>query len=474
MKQLPINKIVEDLAQVGFIITLENLKHAQIDVPIVGQVEILLSMLDEKGMKLTAKGKLPSKIVKEIAHCHPSLSEESMLSMSKRYIEDEQRTAQRTRNLCEVAKLVRVSKGKMLQGSMYKAYFQAPLYVRYLYLLDNYRKLNLGYFDGHQEEDITVRMLFIMMQTVRDKQKSFRPPAVYLAFVVDTYPMLIDDIEAHIDVNGYLTKDAYETFEGIVSLRLFQNFLLPFGLVEERGAVYGETYEVQKTALLESLLLPYDAIEIETVLNKKRLGAFNQRAKQLGIDTLYDDFCYLYMKCMDIHFFSPKEEAKAIVSTKQLLGTIVEEQEMFYEEFARAIIETFKYFTQLETKGGGNLDMQKEFESLIDGLYATIPKSTPFVLAKSIVTPILFFAQNLSAIYKIQMQEQDFAGQIQKQFNEEVIEDIGAFLYSSEQVERKLQKIKRVNKDMQAKTKEIVILMVLAVMSVHTCEKDGV
>jgi len=64
-------------------------------------------------VKLTAKGKLPSKIVKEIALCQPSLRENSMLSFTKRYIEDEQVATQRVRNLCEVAKLVRVVKGKI-------------------------------------------------------------------------------------------------------------------------------------------------------------------------------------------------------------------------------------------------------------------------------------------------------------------------------------------------------------------------
>lgn len=120
-------------------------------------------------MKLTAKGKLPSKIVKEIALCQPSLRENSMLSFTKRYIEDEQVATQRVRNLCEVAKLVRVVKGKMIQGSMYKAYLQAQRYERYLYLFDRYKKLNLGYFDRHQEEDISSKIIHIMMQMLRDK-----------------------------------------------------------------------------------------------------------------------------------------------------------------------------------------------------------------------------------------------------------------------------------------------------------------
>jgi len=198
-----------------------------------------------------------------------------------------------------------------------------------------------------------------------------------------------------------LQRDAYTTFENIVSTRLFRNFFLPFGLIEERGNEHKEVYEVQKMTLLDSLLAPYDKIDIGNVLDKKRLVLFNKKAQKLGIDTLFDDFCFLYMKCMDTNFFSPKEEAKTMVSTKQLLGTIVEEQELFYTEFAKAIIETFKYFTQLETKGGGNLDMQKEFESLIDGLYSILSKDTPFNLAKSVISPILFFAHSLSDIYKI-------------------------------------------------------------------------
>ena len=311
-----------------------------------------------------------------------------------------------------------------------------------------------------------------MMQMLRDKQRSFRSPAVYLAFVLDNFYFLSDEIEEQIEGNAYLQRDAYTTFENIVSTRLFRNFFLPFGLIEERGNEHKEVYEVQKMTLLDSLLAPYDKIDIGNVLDKKRLVLFNKKAQKLGIDTLFDDFCFLYMKCMDTNFFSPKEEAKTMVSTKQLLGTIVEEQELFYTEFAKAIIETFKYFTQLETKGGGNLDMQKEFESLIDGLYSILSKDTPFNLAKSVISPILFFAHSLSDIYKIQMQESDLIGQIRRNFDEEVMEDIGAFLYESEALEKKLKKTKRVNQKLQEKRKEVLILMVLAVMSVHTFEVD--
>ena len=419
----------------------------------MAQVEIFLSMIDEKGVNLTVKGKLPSKIVKEIALCQPSLSENSMLSFTKRYIEDEQVATQRVRNLCEVAKLVRVVKGKMIQGSMYKAYLQAQRYERYLYLFDRYKKLNLGYFDRHQEEDISSKMIYIMIQMLRDKQRSFRSPAVYLAFVLDNFSFLSDEIEEQIEGNAYSQRDAYTTFENIVSTRLFRNFFLPFGLIEERGNEYKEVYEVQKTPLLDSLLAPYDMIDIDNILDKKRLVLFNKKAQKLGIDPLFDDFCFLYMKCMDKNFFSPKEEAKTMVSTKQLLGTIVEEQELFYTEFAKAIIETFKYFTQLETKGGGNLDMQKEFESLIDGLYSILSKDTPFNLAKSVISPILFFAHSLSDIYKIQMQESDLIGQIRRNFDEEVMEDIGAFLYESEALEKKLKKQKESIKNCKRREK---------------------
>ena len=471
-KRLATDEIVADLTQMGFMIDSESLKSVPIDVPIIKQVALLLSYLEEKEIKLTAKGKLPSKIVKELAFCDPSEGEADRLSVFNRFIEDEQRAAQRTRNLCEVAKLVKVSKGKMKKATMYQAYKDAPLHEKYIYLFDNYKKLNLGYFDGYQEEEITSSMIFIMMQQLRDKQKSFRTPAVYLAFLLDDFPLIKSDIEQHIQESSW-QKDVYDIFDDIMSMRLFKNYLQPFGLIQGRGEDYSEVYEVEKTALLDALLLPLNAIDITRVLDKKSLSAFEREAKTIGIESLFDDFSFFYMLCMSVSFFSPQEEAKKRVKSKKLLGAIVEKQELFYSEFASCVIETFKHFTQLETKGGGNTNMQGAFESFVDGLQAILPKETPFSMIQSLVMSVLFFAQNMRESYGVQMQEMDFLQQLEERFNEEVIEDVGVYLYQVEQFEKKFKKSKRINAKMQDSSKKVLTLMVLAVMSIHTFEKDG-
>ena len=471
-KRLATDEIVADLTQMGFMIDSESLKSVPIDVPIIKQVALLLSYLEEKEIKLTAKGKLPSKIVKELAFCDPSEGEADRLSVFNRFIEDEQRAAQRTRNLCEVAKLVKVSKGKMQKATMYQAYKDAPLHEKYIYLFDSYKKLNLAYFDGYQEEYITSRISFIMMQLLRDRQKSFRTPAVYLAFLLEDFPFIESDIEEQID-ERYLLKDRYEIFEDIMSMRLFKNYMWPLGLIKERGEAYGETYEVEKTALLDALLLPLNALNIDQVLDKKSLSAFGREAKSLGIESLFEDFSFFYMRCLSVEFFSPQDEARKLVKSKKLLGEIVEKQELFYSEFASCVIETFKYFTQLEAKGGGNTNMQGAFESFVDGLQAILPKETPFSMIQSLVMSVLFFAENIRESYGVQMQEMDFAQQLNERFDEEVIEDIGLFLYNIEQFEKKFKKSKRINTKMQGSSKEVLMSMVLAVMSIHTFVKDG-
>ena len=118
--------------------------------------------------------------------------------------------------------------------------------------------------------------------------------------------------------------------------------------------------------------------------------------------------------------------------------------------------------------------MQEKFISFVDGIYVWLPKKTPFAMVQSVVMSVIFFAQNLEANYAIDMQNPDLAGQLQKHFNEEVIEDVGGYLYSVEQFEKRCKKNKRINQKMQEMSKEVLMAMVLGVMSVHTFEKDGV
>lgn len=73
------------------------LQKEVVDAPILGQVDLLLEEIKDKGLALTKKGNLPTKIVKSIALHRPTLSEGRYLKFTKQFLEDEQPTAKRTR-----------------------------------------------------------------------------------------------------------------------------------------------------------------------------------------------------------------------------------------------------------------------------------------------------------------------------------------------------------------------------------------
>ena len=125
MKKLPIAKCINDLKETRMIVTLDKLQDTPIDVPIMVQLDILLDAIDEGGLKLTSKGKLPTKVVEQIAKCRPSSDRVFQLKMAKRFLEDEHVSAQMSRNLATVSKILKVSKNKLMRGSMYEAYRSA-------------------------------------------------------------------------------------------------------------------------------------------------------------------------------------------------------------------------------------------------------------------------------------------------------------------------------------------------------------
>lgn len=122
MKTLPTEEIISKLEQfAGINIDPVFLEKVQIDAPILKRVALLLEAVGDKGLKLTTKGNLPTKVVKALAFCAPTLSESRYTHFAKRFLEEEQPAAQRTRVVCEVGKLLRVSKGKLMPGTMAKA-----------------------------------------------------------------------------------------------------------------------------------------------------------------------------------------------------------------------------------------------------------------------------------------------------------------------------------------------------------------
>ncbi|MEA3419359.1 MAG: hypothetical protein U9Q90_08165 [Campylobacterota bacterium] len=475
MKTLQIDLIIEELGDLDININPDFLNKDQLDVPILKQVDLLLDAVGEKGLKLTAKGNLPTKVVKEITLCCPTPSDRRFLKNTNRFLEGEQVSVMRARVVSEVGKLLKVSKGKIYLGSMAEAFRSASQAEKFIYLIWQSSKVNLAYFDRMQESSLINGISFILMQVVRDKAKMFREANVYSAFLLDAFPKLADVVEEEIEPSSYFSKDPYDEFEYMVELRLFKNFFVPFGLAEERGVDYGENYECCKTELLESFLMPVDVVDTSIILSKKTFHQFAQRIKKekLDIDLFYD-FCFIYTNFARYPYEPSAIIAKDLVKSKRVIGTAAAAQEAFYTDLSNAAEQTIKHFTRLEVKGGGDRgdEMQKEFLSFVDGIYALLPKDKPFKMLDALMLGSFFLLDILVKVYGIDTMSPDFHGECRKHFDEETVEDIGSSLLHMGDLKKKAKKFKRINAKMEEMVKEALITFVLAVMSMHTYEMD--
>ena len=476
MKTLEIEKIIEEMYEVTSLkVNPDFLTKEQIDVPLLKQVDLLLNAVGEKGLKLTTKGNLPTKVVKELTLCCPTLSEQRYLDMIKRYLEEEQVAAMRVRVVCEVGKLLKVSKGKMHHGSLANAYMKASDAEKFIYLLWQFSIINLAYFDRMQETALINDVSFIMLQIVRDKPKMFREPKVYNAFLLDALPKLTNVIDEEIKPDSYFSEDPFDEFDVIVKQRIFKNFFVPLGLVKEKGIDYKEIYECSKTALLDALLIPANALDESIVLDKKSLHMFDQRIKKEKLDiNLFHDFCYIYVQGARYPLKPISVIADDLIVAKKRIGSIAEKEKVFYLDLANATEQTLKYFTQLEVKGGGSRgdEMTHKFQSLIDGLYAILPKEKPFKTVEAMRSVTFFFMDMLANVYGIDLLSQDFYAECKEHFGDETIEDIGAVIFTMGELEKKGIKLKRANHKLETMVKEALMTFILGVMSIHTHEME--
>ena len=74
------------------------------NIPLLKGITILLNSIDAKGLKLTQKGFLPTKVVKSIVEVASTTADERFLKYQTRFYEEEHFSASLTRTVAEVLK----------------------------------------------------------------------------------------------------------------------------------------------------------------------------------------------------------------------------------------------------------------------------------------------------------------------------------------------------------------------------------
>ena len=444
------------------------LTQESVDVPLLRGINFLLNSIDEKGLKLTQKGFLPTKIVKEIVKIAHTKADERFLNVQSRYYEEENLSANMARVVAESLKLIKVQKGKLLLTKKAVEFlFLAPP-KQYIILLNIMLGINIGYFDRHQEALCVHNSSLILLQLLRDKTRDFRTVAVYATLLLDSYPMLEDGID-ELEMLDYGEKDRLDIFISIAEIRLFERLLLPLGLIDMKTYKYPQENEFAKNALLDLLISEKNAINKELVLSKKLVKEFKDHIRTSHIEiNLFEDLMFLFSQFSYLPIPPKQMVVENLMHKKPVIGTLKYSYERLYENMIESVCTTFDEFTQLDTAGGNRDDLVREYQNMLDALYSLVVTAKPFTTVQKLQILPAFIFDTLQIHYKIDITGQDFILQCAEVFDEEFAQDIGQLILLLNQLEKDAKKLKKSKPNFEQGVKELLQVYIMIVLELRS------
>ena len=414
------------------------------NIPLLEGVNTLLNTIDVKGLKLTQKGFLPTKVVKSIVEVASTTADERFLKYQTRFYEEEHFSASLTRTVTEALKLVRVQKGKLLLTKKGSEYLCLNKHQQYIILLNIVFGINLGYFDGHQEALCVHNSSLIMLQLLRDKNRDFRSVDVYTAILFESYPALGDDIE-RLEFYDYADKDQFEIFVSIAELRLFERLFLPLGLVEmEKVKTYMEDGKYAKSELLDYLIEEKNAINKELVFSKKLIKEFQDtiRTKNLEID-LFEETLFLFAQFADIPTPPTEVVIENLMKKHAVIGTLRDDYEKIYRQLIESVLTTYEEFMQLDTVGAKREDIVEEYMQMVDSFAALVQTPKPFTTVQRLQVVPMFIFDTLKLHHDIDYLQEDFILALTEKFDEEFAMDVGHHMLLLDQLQKDAKTLKK-------------------------------
>lgn len=216
-------------------------------MPLFRQVKHLLHTVVEHEIKLTTAGYLPPRIVKELypLGISETLIDHGLAKLSK---ESDSNSVILTRNICEMAGLTKVRKGVLSATANGKRIANDdPKLFRQL--LETFcQKLNWGYFDGYQNEQIGRFGFGFSLILLKKYGNVKREDNFYSSKYFKVLPVLTDGV-----IPTYGTVEEY--CNNCYSIRTFDRFLLHFTLTEiSQDRKDDSPKYITRTALFDKLI----------------------------------------------------------------------------------------------------------------------------------------------------------------------------------------------------------------------------
>lgn len=220
-------------------------------IPIFKGVKFLLNeVLVKDGIKLTAKGFLPTKLVADLYDQKYFLDEMIEKGVSKLYKETDTFYIRLTRILLELTGAVKKSKGRLTITAKGKKYLLNDQFLLEEILKSYCTRFNWAYFDGYGYGTENIGRLGCGFSLILLAKYGIevRDERFYAEKYFDAYPMLKADIEPSY---GTIEEYVYNCY----SYRMIEQFGLMTGIISiENDRKFRDLRQIQATELFRNLI----------------------------------------------------------------------------------------------------------------------------------------------------------------------------------------------------------------------------
>jgi hypothetical protein len=223
--------------------------------PMLQLVDNIVSAIDEKGLKLTAKGNLPQKLCREAWSQYSDIyPDDFRIQYHKVNKEDDFFELHVTRIVLELAGFLRKTKGRLHLTQKYqKAMNQSGYQSLYPILFKIYcTKFNWSYWDRYADAPFIQQSFLFTLYLLKHHGKQWTLSSTYEDNFLTAFPMVIDEM----DESSYSTPE--DAMRRCYSHRAIEHFLVFLGLAKKEliksDKVYKRQYKIKKTPLFDDMV----------------------------------------------------------------------------------------------------------------------------------------------------------------------------------------------------------------------------
>ena len=217
-------------------------------------LDLLFYIYEQDGLKLTPKGNLQRKVMKELYAKKYLLDEFIESGIGSIRTEQDWMALHNTKIVLELAGIIRPNKGKLRLVNKWKRKLEKQEFSTiFMQFFKSYTtEFNWAYNDGYENEETGHVGFLFLLNLVKKYGQNFRDVHFYTEKYFRAFPMLA------FEDNLFGVDGRYNSGESAVIIRFFERFAERFGFVEIKTnsikPYFKREKEIRKTKLLDDFI----------------------------------------------------------------------------------------------------------------------------------------------------------------------------------------------------------------------------